>query len=132
MKTPSGHLALKVDEYGTATEGKGSVSFNITANPQCEDAPLLVKEAADTEPETGAPAMSDAHAYMMPQDTTGISFSINEETFAFTIQSLVCNTLKTWHCRGASFGTTPTSADQDFTLRNLQAKVSQAIYEEDS
>eukprot|EP00959_Pyramimonas_sp_CCMP1952_P441834 9249587-Pyramimonas_sp.AAC.1 len=47
MKTPSGHLALKVDEYGTATEDEWSVSFTITANPPCEDDPLLVKEAPD-------------------------------------------------------------------------------------
>eukprot|EP00959_Pyramimonas_sp_CCMP1952_P334259 7000296-Pyramimonas_sp.AAC.1 len=88
MKTPSGHLALKADEYGTATKDKGSMSFTITANPQREDDPLLVKEASDPEPAAGTPAMSDAHAYMISQDTKGISFSINEETFAFTIQSL--------------------------------------------
>eukprot|EP00959_Pyramimonas_sp_CCMP1952_P275814 5765118-Pyramimonas_sp.AAC.1 len=74
--------------------------------------------------------MSDAHAYMISQDTKGISFSIYEETFAFTIQSLVKNILKTWHRRNLSFGTDPTSADKDFALRNLQAKVYQAIYEE--
>eukprot|EP00959_Pyramimonas_sp_CCMP1952_P105290 2200962-Pyramimonas_sp.AAC.1 len=65
----------------------------------------------------------------MSQDTKGISFSIKEETFAFAIQSLVNNTM-TWHRRNAPFGTNPTSADQDFALRNLQAKVYQAIYEE--
>eukprot|EP00959_Pyramimonas_sp_CCMP1952_P191511 4004452-Pyramimonas_sp.AAC.1 len=72
------------------------MSFTIAAKSQCEDAPLLVKEAAEAEPaagqpascSAGAPAMSDAYAYMMSQDTKGISFSINEETFAFTIQSL--------------------------------------------
>eukprot|EP00959_Pyramimonas_sp_CCMP1952_P077831 1626927-Pyramimonas_sp.AAC.1 len=88
MKTPAGHLALKVDEYGTATEDKGSMSFTTTANPQREDAPLLVKETAGTEPAAGTPAMSDAHTYMMSQETKGISFPINEETLAFTIQSL--------------------------------------------
>eukprot|EP00959_Pyramimonas_sp_CCMP1952_P050924 1063823-Pyramimonas_sp.AAC.1 len=41
MKTPSGHLALKVDEYGAATEDKGPLSFTITANPHCEDDPFL-------------------------------------------------------------------------------------------
>eukprot|EP00959_Pyramimonas_sp_CCMP1952_P379133 7941622-Pyramimonas_sp.AAC.1 len=41
MTTPSGHLALKVDEYGAAAEDKRSMSFTITANPHCEDAPLL-------------------------------------------------------------------------------------------
>eukprot|EP00959_Pyramimonas_sp_CCMP1952_P066384 1385996-Pyramimonas_sp.AAC.1 len=58
MKAPSGHLAIKVDECRAATEDK--------------DAPLLVKEAADAEPTAGqcassgagAPATSDAHAYM--------------------------------------------------------------------
>eukprot|EP00959_Pyramimonas_sp_CCMP1952_P347730 7283920-Pyramimonas_sp.AAC.1 len=64
------------------------MSFTIATNPQCEDDPLVVKEASDPEPAAGAPAVSDAHAYMMSQDTKGISFSINEETFAFTIQSL--------------------------------------------
>eukprot|EP00959_Pyramimonas_sp_CCMP1952_P304135 6365417-Pyramimonas_sp.AAC.1 len=64
MKTPSGHLALKVDEYGAATEDKGSMPFTITADPQCEDDPLLVKEASDPEPAAGIPAMSDAHTYM--------------------------------------------------------------------
>eukprot|EP00959_Pyramimonas_sp_CCMP1952_P227029 4746737-Pyramimonas_sp.AAC.1 len=86
MRTPSGHLALKVDEYGTATEDKGSMSFTIAANPQCEDDPL--QEASDLEPAAGTPAMSDACTYMMSQDTKGISSSINEETFMFTIQSL--------------------------------------------
>eukprot|EP00959_Pyramimonas_sp_CCMP1952_P437035 9150614-Pyramimonas_sp.AAC.1 len=88
MKTLPGHLALKADEYETATEDQGSMSFTITANPQREEAPLLVKEASDPEPNAGAPAVRDAHAYMMSQDTQGISFSINEETLALTIQSL--------------------------------------------
>eukprot|EP00959_Pyramimonas_sp_CCMP1952_P461968 9482462-Pyramimonas_sp.AAC.2 len=121
MNTPSGHLALKVDECGAAAEDKRPMLFTSAAHPQCEDDPLLVKEAADAEPAAGAPAMSDAHAYMMSQDTKGISLSISEETLAFTIQSLVNNTLKTWRRRNA-FGTNPTSADQDFALRNLQAK----------
>eukprot|EP00959_Pyramimonas_sp_CCMP1952_P376239 7880764-Pyramimonas_sp.AAC.1 len=60
MKTPSGHLTLNV---GAASEDKGSMSFTITADPQCEDDPLLVKEASDPEPAAGTPAMSDAHAY---------------------------------------------------------------------
>eukprot|EP00959_Pyramimonas_sp_CCMP1952_P350685 7347365-Pyramimonas_sp.AAC.1 len=71
------------------------MSFTITANPQCEDAPVLVKEASDPEPIAGAPAVNGAHAYMMSQDTKGISFFINEETFTFTIQSLLNNALKT-------------------------------------
>eukprot|EP00959_Pyramimonas_sp_CCMP1952_P180565 3775432-Pyramimonas_sp.AAC.1 len=95
MKTPPGHLALKVDECGAATEDKRLMSFVIAANPHCEVAPLLVEEAVGAEPvpgqpassSVGAPAMSDAHTCMMSQDTKGISFSINE-TFAFTIQSL--------------------------------------------
>eukprot|EP00959_Pyramimonas_sp_CCMP1952_P129074 2699164-Pyramimonas_sp.AAC.1 len=66
----------------------------------------------------------------MSQDTKGISFSINEETFAFTVQSLVNNTLRTWHRGTMSFGTTPTSADKDFAFRNSQAKIYQAINEE--
>eukprot|EP00959_Pyramimonas_sp_CCMP1952_P296215 6196331-Pyramimonas_sp.AAC.1 len=53
MNTPSGHLALKADEYGAAAEDKRSMSFTIAAHPQCEDALLLVKEAADTEPAAG-------------------------------------------------------------------------------
>eukprot|EP00959_Pyramimonas_sp_CCMP1952_P301622 6310798-Pyramimonas_sp.AAC.1 len=71
-----------------ATEDQGSMSFTITANPQCEEAPLLVKEVSDPEPIAGEPAVSDAHAYMMSQDTKGITFSINDEAFAFTIQIL--------------------------------------------
>eukprot|EP00959_Pyramimonas_sp_CCMP1952_P434896 9106345-Pyramimonas_sp.AAC.1 len=67
--------------------------------------------------------------HMMSQDAKGISTSINEETLAFTIQSLVNNTLKTWHRRNTSFGADPTSAEKDFALRNLQAKVDQAIHE---
>eukprot|EP00959_Pyramimonas_sp_CCMP1952_P362460 7590771-Pyramimonas_sp.AAC.1 len=94
------------------------MSFTITANPHCEDAPLLVKAAADTESvagqpassSAGTPAMSGAHACMMSQDTRGICFSINEETLAFTIQSLVNNTLKTWHRRNAPFGNAPPHA----------------------
>eukprot|EP00959_Pyramimonas_sp_CCMP1952_P409555 8582942-Pyramimonas_sp.AAC.1 len=41
MKTPSGHLALEVDEYGADTEDRGSMSFTITADPQCEDDPFV-------------------------------------------------------------------------------------------
>eukprot|EP00959_Pyramimonas_sp_CCMP1952_P370057 7750210-Pyramimonas_sp.AAC.2 len=37
MEMPSVHLALKVDEYGAATENKGTKSFTSTANPQCEN-----------------------------------------------------------------------------------------------
>eukprot|EP00959_Pyramimonas_sp_CCMP1952_P335252 7019844-Pyramimonas_sp.AAC.2 len=85
MKTPSGHLALKADECETATENQGSMSFTITANNQCEEAPLLVKEAPDPEPIARTSVARDARAYMMSQDTKDISFSINEETFAFTI-----------------------------------------------
>eukprot|EP00959_Pyramimonas_sp_CCMP1952_P215747 4512696-Pyramimonas_sp.AAC.1 len=88
VQTLSGHLALKADEYEMATQDQGSMSFTIAANPQREEAPLLVKEASDPEPIAGAPAVHDAHAYMVSQDTKGISFSIHEETLAFTIQSL--------------------------------------------
>eukprot|EP00959_Pyramimonas_sp_CCMP1952_P030507 639568-Pyramimonas_sp.AAC.1 len=104
------------------------MSIAITANPQCEDGSLLVKEASDPEPTAGTPAVSDVHASMMSQDTGGISFSVEEETLAFTIQSLVNNTLKTCHRRNTSFGTNPTSADRDFALGNLQAKIYRAIY----
>eukprot|EP00959_Pyramimonas_sp_CCMP1952_P005784 121134-Pyramimonas_sp.AAC.1 len=61
--------------------------------------------------------MSDAHAYMMSQATKGTSFSINEETFAFTIESLVDNLATQEHVLGDR-----PSADKDFALRNLQAK----------
>ncbi len=74
--------------------------------------------------------MSDAHTCMMPQDTKGISFSVNEETLAFTILVFVNNILKTWHRRNASFGIIPTSADQDFASRNLRAKVHRAMCED--
>eukprot|EP00959_Pyramimonas_sp_CCMP1952_P252940 5283956-Pyramimonas_sp.AAC.1 len=81
MKTPSGHLALKVDECGAAAEYKRSMSFCLTANPHWEDAPLLVKEAAGAEPaagqaalcNAGTPALSDAHTYMVSQDAKGLS-----------------------------------------------------------
>eukprot|EP00959_Pyramimonas_sp_CCMP1952_P048587 1014565-Pyramimonas_sp.AAC.1 len=56
MKTPSGHLALEVDEYGAATKDKGSMSFTSTANPHCENDSLLVKEVSDPEPAAGTPA----------------------------------------------------------------------------
>eukprot|EP00959_Pyramimonas_sp_CCMP1952_P027862 584452-Pyramimonas_sp.AAC.1 len=62
------------------------MSFTTMANPLCEDAPPLAQEAAGAEPAAGTPAMSDAYAYMMSQDIKGISFSIIEETLAFTIQ----------------------------------------------
>eukprot|EP00959_Pyramimonas_sp_CCMP1952_P205238 4292080-Pyramimonas_sp.AAC.1 len=74
--------------------------------------------------------MSDAHAHMMCKGTKSFSSSINAETLTFTIQSLVDNTSGTWHRRDTCFGTNPTSVDKDFALRNLQAKVYQAIYEE--
>eukprot|EP00959_Pyramimonas_sp_CCMP1952_P294121 6151709-Pyramimonas_sp.AAC.1 len=63
------------------------MSLTITANPQCADAPSLVKEASDPEPLAGTPAVNDAHAYMMSQDKKGTSFFINDETFTFTICS---------------------------------------------
>eukprot|EP00959_Pyramimonas_sp_CCMP1952_P461050 9480943-Pyramimonas_sp.AAC.1 len=84
MKTPSGHLALKADENGAATEDQGSMSFIIAANPQRE----VFKETSDPEPIARTPAVNDAHACMMSQDSKGISSSINEETLTFTIQSL--------------------------------------------
>eukprot|EP00959_Pyramimonas_sp_CCMP1952_P265465 5550895-Pyramimonas_sp.AAC.1 len=62
MKTPSGHWATQVDEYGVATEDNGSTAFTVTANPLCEDTPLLVKEVADVEPTAGQPASSSAGA----------------------------------------------------------------------
>eukprot|EP00959_Pyramimonas_sp_CCMP1952_P019630 414784-Pyramimonas_sp.AAC.1 len=95
MKTPPGHLALKVDEYGAATEDKRSMSLTIAAKPHGENAALFVKEAPGTEPAAGQPALSsagapakrsDAHAFMMSQETRGISLSINEETRAVAIQ----------------------------------------------
>eukprot|EP00959_Pyramimonas_sp_CCMP1952_P246622 5154425-Pyramimonas_sp.AAC.1 len=133
---PSGHLAIEVDEYGVATEDKdtGSMAFTTPADPHSEDAPLHVKEAAGAgssagqpaSSSAGAPATDNAHAYMMSQDTKGICFSINEETLAFAIQSLVNNTLNTWHRRNTSYGNVRAPADPDFALRNLQANVDRA------
>eukprot|EP00959_Pyramimonas_sp_CCMP1952_P162602 3399598-Pyramimonas_sp.AAC.1 len=89
-------MAIKVDECGVAAEDAGSTAFTVTANPHCEDMPLLVKGAADAEPTAGHPASSsagapatgdDAGAHMMSQDTKGIRFSINKETLAYAIQS---------------------------------------------
>eukprot|EP00959_Pyramimonas_sp_CCMP1952_P034342 719816-Pyramimonas_sp.AAC.1 len=76
MKTPPGRLALKADEHEMATEDQGLMSFTTAANPQREEAPLLVAEASDPEPIAGAPAVNDARACMMSQDAKGISFSI--------------------------------------------------------
>eukprot|EP00959_Pyramimonas_sp_CCMP1952_P389330 8158034-Pyramimonas_sp.AAC.1 len=39
MKTPSGHLAIEVDECGVAAEDRGPMAFSIAANPHCEDVP---------------------------------------------------------------------------------------------
>eukprot|EP00959_Pyramimonas_sp_CCMP1952_P274099 5729584-Pyramimonas_sp.AAC.1 len=44
LKTPSGHLAIKVDDYGVAIGDHGSTAFTVTANLQCEYMPLLVME----------------------------------------------------------------------------------------
>eukprot|EP00959_Pyramimonas_sp_CCMP1952_P283668 5929741-Pyramimonas_sp.AAC.1 len=106
--------------------GKGAraLDFVKTTSGHLGGQSSLVKEAADTEPtagqsalsSTGVPATNDAHAYVMPQE----------------IQSLVNNTLKTWHRRITPYGDVTTPADQDFSLRNLQAKVYQGIYEEGS
>eukprot|EP00959_Pyramimonas_sp_CCMP1952_P192362 4022293-Pyramimonas_sp.AAC.1 len=87
MQTPSGHLAIKVDEHGVATEANCSTAFTAAAHPQCEEIPMLIKEVADVEPtaghpassNAGAPATSDARKYMMSQDARGISFPINED-----------------------------------------------------
>eukprot|EP00959_Pyramimonas_sp_CCMP1952_P371093 7771458-Pyramimonas_sp.AAC.1 len=110
------------------------MSSFVSANPHCEDAALPVKQAADAEPAAGQPAfccagapMSDAHAYMMSQDTKGISFSINEQASAFTIQSVMNSTSKNRRRSNMFFGTIPAPADQDVALRNLQATVYQAI-----
>eukprot|EP00959_Pyramimonas_sp_CCMP1952_P107612 2249827-Pyramimonas_sp.AAC.1 len=72
MKTPSGHLAMQVDEYGAATEVNGLTALTVTANPRCEETPALIEEVADAEPmawqpacrNEGAPATDDAHANM--------------------------------------------------------------------
>eukprot|EP00959_Pyramimonas_sp_CCMP1952_P096339 2014049-Pyramimonas_sp.AAC.1 len=38
--TPSGHLAIKVDEYDVATEADGATAFTIAAKPKFDgDAP---------------------------------------------------------------------------------------------
>eukprot|EP00959_Pyramimonas_sp_CCMP1952_P247390 5171341-Pyramimonas_sp.AAC.1 len=74
-KTPPGHLAVKVDEYGVATEANGSTAFTVTVNLQCEETPVLIKEAPDVEPtvgqpapsDAGAPAPNDAHTYDVPE-----------------------------------------------------------------
>eukprot|EP00959_Pyramimonas_sp_CCMP1952_P295846 6188307-Pyramimonas_sp.AAC.1 len=39
IKTPAGHLAIKVDEYGVATEANGSRAFTVTANPHARKHP---------------------------------------------------------------------------------------------
>eukprot|EP00959_Pyramimonas_sp_CCMP1952_P398106 8341353-Pyramimonas_sp.AAC.1 len=56
MRTFSGHLALEADEGGAAIEDQGSMSCTLAAHHQCEDGPLLVKEASDPEPTAGTPA----------------------------------------------------------------------------
>eukprot|EP00959_Pyramimonas_sp_CCMP1952_P446334 9345132-Pyramimonas_sp.AAC.1 len=117
-KTPSGHLAIKVDEYGAAAEDNGSMAFTITANPHCEE-PTAWQLASRS---AGAPATNDARAYMMSLDTKGIRFSINEETFAYAIQSLVSSAPQTWHRRNTTDRNVPAPADQDFALRALQSK----------
>eukprot|EP00959_Pyramimonas_sp_CCMP1952_P121041 2530674-Pyramimonas_sp.AAC.1 len=64
----------------------------------------------------------DARAYMMPQDTRGISHAINEEKLAYAIQPMVDNTLTAWRRRNSLHSGKPTPVDQDFAARNLQAK----------
>eukprot|EP00959_Pyramimonas_sp_CCMP1952_P273173 5710110-Pyramimonas_sp.AAC.1 len=72
IKTPSGHLAMTVDEYGFATEAHGSTASTATANPRREETPAHIKEVADVEPmarqaafsNAGAPATNDANTYM--------------------------------------------------------------------
>eukprot|EP00959_Pyramimonas_sp_CCMP1952_P118562 2478892-Pyramimonas_sp.AAC.1 len=74
VRTPSGHLAIKVDECDVATEADGARAFTIAANPRCERTPLrhVIKDIVDTEPIAGQPASSsaglvapvDAHALM--------------------------------------------------------------------
>eukprot|EP00959_Pyramimonas_sp_CCMP1952_P239542 5006253-Pyramimonas_sp.AAC.1 len=75
METPSGHLAFEVDEHGVAIEDERSIWFTIPANPHCEEAPLLVKEAVDAEPAAVQPASSSAGAHVMSDarayDVTG-------------------------------------------------------------
>eukprot|EP00959_Pyramimonas_sp_CCMP1952_P299514 6264623-Pyramimonas_sp.AAC.1 len=53
VKTPSGHLAIKVGEYGVAAEADGATAFTVAANPQSEGGPVLIEEAADMEPIAG-------------------------------------------------------------------------------
>eukprot|EP00959_Pyramimonas_sp_CCMP1952_P440144 9214792-Pyramimonas_sp.AAC.1 len=98
LGAPSGHLAIKVDECGVATEDNGPVAFIITANPRCEETVLLAKRQLMQSQQQGslhrASATSGAHTYMMSQDTKGIRPSINEELCAYTIQYLVNSALK--------------------------------------
>eukprot|EP00959_Pyramimonas_sp_CCMP1952_P249865 5223603-Pyramimonas_sp.AAC.1 len=68
----------------------------------------------------------------MSQGARGISHSINEEALSYAIQPMVNNNLKTWHRRNTVHGSNPTPADQDFALRNLQAKIYRAIHDEGS
>eukprot|EP00959_Pyramimonas_sp_CCMP1952_P113584 2374272-Pyramimonas_sp.AAC.1 len=88
IKAPSGHLAIKVNEYGVATEADVSTAFTIAKNPQCEETRMLIKETADVGPmvvqpapsSAEAPAPNDARIYAMSQGAKGIGHSIKQET----------------------------------------------------
>eukprot|EP00959_Pyramimonas_sp_CCMP1952_P412232 8638230-Pyramimonas_sp.AAC.1 len=55
VKTPSGHLAIKVDEHDVATEVDGATAFTIPS-------PLrhVIEDTVDAEPTAGQPASSSA------------------------------------------------------------------------
>eukprot|EP00959_Pyramimonas_sp_CCMP1952_P269573 5635683-Pyramimonas_sp.AAC.1 len=69
-----------LDEHGEVTEADGSTVSTITANPQCEETLVFIKETAGVEPiagqpassSAGAPAPNDARTCIAPQDAKGM------------------------------------------------------------
>eukprot|EP00959_Pyramimonas_sp_CCMP1952_P308006 6446265-Pyramimonas_sp.AAC.1 len=68
----------------------------------------------------------------MSQDTRGIGHVIGEGTSVYAIQSMVDNALMTWRQKKTLYSCKPKPADPDFAVRNLQAKVYQAMCKEGS
>eukprot|EP00959_Pyramimonas_sp_CCMP1952_P439537 9201785-Pyramimonas_sp.AAC.1 len=102
MKTPSEHLAMKVDECGVATEADGSTAVTITTNLLCQEMPVPIKETTDATPKASAtPSM--------------------RKRFHTRSNRWWTTPSRRWR-RNTLYSDKPTPADQDFGARDLQAK----------
>jgi len=141
IKTPSGHLAMKVDAYAGASDQQSEKTFALNAT---EGQPHTLEEANAGQPASsaGQPASSSAeptiigpgnavgaHAFMMMQSSRTINDCTETEAFDWSIKNLVDDILHSWHGHRKDAGHPVISSDddRDDALKAIQAKVYQAI-----